>query len=125
MAQKKRLSPNQKAELKTDLAGLKTITSYKPVKDEFKTSEVEMVDAQLDSLDEQISQAEAHLSDLRNQAADVGITYVKKMKGARQQVVAQYGDDSPEYEAVGGTRTSNRRRPVRRSQNGSNSTPNG
>lgn len=123
MAQKKRLSPNQKAELKADLAGLKTITGYRPVKDEFKTEAVIAVDEQLDSVDEQISQAEAHIADLRNQSADLGALYVKKSKGVRQQIIGQYGDDSPEYEAVGGKRTSNRATPRRRGTNGN--PPNG
>ena len=123
MPRKKRLSPNQKAELKNDWAGLKTITTYAPAQVEFKTNEVEAVDTQLDNMDDQISQAEAHLADLRNQAADIGVTYVKKLKGVRQQVVAQYGDDSPEYEAVGGTRTSNRRTGLHRGRD--NNTPNG
>jgi hypothetical protein len=124
MAKKKRLSPNQKAELKNDLAGLKTITDYKPTKDEFKTIEVETVDTHVDSVDEQIAQTEAHLADLRNQSADLGTLYVKKIKGVRQQVIAQYGDDSPEYETVGGKRTSNRRSPVRRINGGGGNTPN-
>lgn len=125
MAQKKRLSPNQKAELKGDLAGLKSVSTYKPVKDEFKTNDIEVVDTRLDSLDEQISQAEAHLADLRNQAADTGAEYVKKVKGARQQIIAQFGDDLPEYEAVGGTRTSNRKSPVRRTNGGKSITLSG
>lgn len=125
MPQKKRLSPNQKAELKGDFAGLKSITSYKPSKDEFKTSDIEAIDTRLDNLDEQISQAEAQLADLRNQAADTGAEYVKKMKGARQQIVAQFGDDSPEYEAVGGIRTSNRKSPVRRATSGKSNPPTG
>lgn len=125
MAQKKRLSPNQKAELKGDLAGLKTITTYNPSNIELKTEAVVAVDEQLDSVDEQIAQAEAHLADLRNQSADLGASYVKKMKGVRQQTIAQYGDDSPEYEAVGGKRTSNRATPRRRNVSGGNNTPNG
>lgn len=117
MAQRKRLSPNQKAELKADLAGLKTIISYNPAKNELKTSEIEAIDTQLDSIDEQIVQTEAHLADLRNQSADIGSLYTKKIKGVHQQIIAQFGDDSPEYEAVGGKRTSNRAAPRRRSRN--------
>lgn len=122
MAKKKRLSPNQKAELKNDLAGLKAITTYNPTKDEFKTAVIETVDNELETLDDEIAQAEAHLADLRNQAADKGKEYIKKMKGARQQIIAQFGDDSPEYEAVGGTRTSNRKlpRPRGRGENSNN-----
>jgi len=109
MAQKKRLSPNKKAELKGDLAGLKGITDYNPTRQEFKTAEIVMVETELDNLDDRIASLEAELTDLRNRSADKGELFAAKMKGARQQVVAQFGDDSPEYEAVGGTRISNRR----------------
>ena len=125
MAQKKRLTPNQKAELKGDLAGLKTVSGYKSAKAEFNLAEVVTVDEQLDGVDEQISQAEAQLADLRNQAADLGASYTQKVKGMRQQIVAQFGDDSPEYETVGVKRTSNRKTPARRGKNGSNVKPNG
>jgi hypothetical protein len=123
MAQKKRLSPNQKAELKADLAGLKTIADYRPAKDEFKTADVVVVDEQLDTVEEQISQTKAHLSDLLNQSADLGALYLKKSKGVRQQVIGQYGDDSPEYEAVGGKRTSNRRSGLKRGNASNNGAP--
>lgn len=122
MPRKKRLSPNQIAELDDDFAGLKSIPDYNPVKEEFKVSEIEPVKAALAAKNDEISQKEAEISELRGEAADIGGLYVKKMKGARQQIVAQYGDDSPEYEAVGGTRTSNRRRSARRGTGGN--TPN-
>ncbi|MBM3271349.1 MAG: hypothetical protein FJZ01_27250 [Candidatus Sericytochromatia bacterium] len=35
-------------------------------------------------------------------------------KQARDAVVGQYGDDSPQYAAVGGTKRSERKRPVRK-----------
>ena len=120
MARKKRLTPNQRAELKDDLAGLKSISNYNPAKPEFRAEIVEGYDNELDELEIQIAQTEAHLSDLRNQAADKSVQLLKGMKGARQQVIAQFGDDSPEYESVGGTRTSNRR-PPKRKPKGNNS----
>ena len=39
MARKKRLSPNQLADLKDDFAGLKTIQDYAPAKNEFTGSQ--------------------------------------------------------------------------------------
>jgi hypothetical protein len=125
MAKKKRLSPNQLAKLKNDYAGLKTIQNYNPPKDEFKTTEVEKTDNKIDSLLELEAQKEAELSDLRNQIADTGTEYTQVMKGVRQQVVAQFGDDSPEYESVGGIRTSNRKSGLHRGKEGNDKTPNG
>jgi hypothetical protein len=125
MAKKKRLSPNQKAELKRNLAGLKTIANYAPTNPEFKTEAVEAVDEQLDVKDDEIDQTEAHMDELRGESADIGDVYSKKMKGVRQQVIAQFGDDSPEYEAVGGIRASNRKSGLHRGKGDNNDTPNG
>lgn len=41
-------------------------------------------------------------------------TLQAQRKLARQAVVGVFGDDSPEYAAVGGTRRSERKRPVRK-----------
>lgn len=125
MARKKRLSPNQKAELKRNLAGLKTITGYAPTKPEFSVEAVDTVDTQLDAKDEEIDQTDALMDELRGESADIGESFVKKMKGVRQQVVAQFGDDSPEYEAVGGIRISNRKSGLHRGTGGNDNPPNG
>ena len=122
MAKKKRLSPNQKAELKRHLAGLKTITNYAPVNTEFTLARAETIDEQLDAKDGEIDIHDARGDELRGESADIGQDYSKFMKGVRQQIVAQFGDDSPEYEAVGGVRVSNRRSGLHRGNGGN--TPN-
>ena len=50
MARKKRLSPNQLAELKSNFAGLKSVQGYSPIKDEFKVTAIEPVETALDNL---------------------------------------------------------------------------
>jgi len=125
MARRRRLSPNEKAELKRNLAGLKTITNYAPTNPEFAAAAVEAVDEQLDAKDEEIDQVEAQMDELRGESADIGDTFNKKMIGVRQQVVAQFGNDSPEYEAVGGIRVSNRKSGLHRGKGGNDDTPNG
>jgi hypothetical protein len=122
MAKKKRLSPNEKAKLKRDLAGLKTITDYVSSNPEFSAEMVEAVDTRLDAKDQEIDQFDARRDELRGESADIGALYVAKLKGVRRQVVARYGDDSPEYEAVGGTRASNRKSGLHRGNGGE--TPN-
>ena len=123
MAKKRRLSPNALAKLKDDFAGLRGITDYRPTKSEYDVATIQTVDTTYDDLLDEEARAEAHLADVRNQIADNGTEYTLKMKGSRQQVIAQYGDDSPEFEAVGGKRTSNRRTGGRRGSG--NNTPNG
>jgi len=63
------------------------------------------------SLLAQIDATEAQLTDLRNQrhAACAGVW--DKVKRVRAAMKGVYGDDSSEYEMVGGTRRSERKRP--------------
>lgn len=108
MAQRKRLSPNQLAEVKASFEGLKSIAGYAPVKPEYKVSEIQPIEAAIDDLTKQEAQMLARLGDLRDQIADKGTAFAQKMKGAAQQVIAQFGDDSMEIQALGRKRTSER-----------------
>lgn len=108
MAKKTRLSPNKLADLKADFAGLKTIGDYAPMNAEYKVSEIQPVETAIDELTEQEAQLVAQLGEVRDQIADKGTLFMQKMKGAGQQVIAQYGDDSPEIQKLGRVRSSER-----------------
>ncbi len=108
MARKTRLSPNKLAEVKSSFAGLKTIGDYKSVKPEFEVSLIQAVETAVDDLTLQEAQLSAQLDDVRDQLADKGKEFTQKMKGAAQQVIAQYGDDSAEIQKLGRKRTSER-----------------
>ncbi len=108
MARKIRLSPNKLAEIKGSFAGLKTIPDYKPVKAEFEVSLIQAVETTVDELTLQEAQLSAQLNDVRDRLADKGKEFTQKMKGAAQQVIAQYGDDSPEIQKLGRVRSSER-----------------
>ncbi len=108
MAKKARLSPNQLAEVKASFEGLKSIGNYAPVKAEFRISEIEPVEAAIDDLTAQEAQLLAQLGGVRDQLADRGTEFSQKMKGAAQQVIAQFGDDSAEIQKLGRKRTSER-----------------
>ena len=108
MARKTRLSPNKLAEVKNGFAGLKSISEYKPVKAEFEVSAIQAVETAVDDLTLQEAQLSAQLNDVRDQLADQGKEFTQKMKGARQQVIAQFGDDSAEIQKLGRIRTSER-----------------
>jgi len=56
-----------------------------------------------------ISSAEAQLTDLRNQRDAVYDALWEMLKRIRAAVKGNYGDDSSEYEMVGGTRLSDRK----------------
>ncbi len=71
-------------------------------------TQAQSVQAQLDALD-------AQLTDLRNQRDQLYATVWDKVKRVRSGVKANYGDDSSQYEVIGGTRKSDRKKPVRKS----------
>jgi len=62
----------------------------------------------------QITSLEIQLIDLRNQRDDLNAGIWDTVKRVRAGVKAIYGDDSSQYEMVGGTRLSERKAPVRR-----------
>jgi hypothetical protein len=65
-------------------------------------------------LETDISKLEAQLIDKRNQREVIYLGMWDKLKRVRAGVKANYGDDSSQYELVGGTRTSERKPPTRR-----------
>jgi hypothetical protein len=62
----------------------------------------------------QMNALEAQLTDLRNQRDTLYEAMWDKVKRVRNGVKANYGDDSSQYEMVGGTRTSERKSPSRK-----------
>lgn len=108
MAKKTRLSPNKLAEVKASFAGLKTIGNYAPMNAEFAISAIQPIEAEIDELLAEEAQKMAELAVLRDRIADRGTLFSQKMKGANQQVVAQFGDDSTEVQKIGRKRTSER-----------------
>ena len=69
---------------------------------------MEAVETALDGFTAEESQLLVRLGDVRDAIADKGTELLQKLKGAGQQVIAQFGDDSPEIQALGRIRTSER-----------------
>jgi len=65
------------------------------------------------TLEAQITTLEAQLTDKRNQRDALYAAMWDKVKRVRNGVKATYGDDSSQYEMVGGTRLSERKPPKR------------
>ena len=65
-------------------------------------------------IQEQLTNLENQLTNLRNRRDAVNLSLWDKVKRARAGVKATYGDDSSQYEMVGGTRLSERKPPARR-----------
>jgi hypothetical protein len=65
--------------------------------------------AQVDPILTQMSALNAQMTDQRNQRDDVYSTLWQYLKTVRTSVKGQYGDNSSQYEMVGGTRMSERK----------------
>ena len=63
----------------------------------------------LTALDLQIAGMEAQLADRRNQRETMAVSLWDKVKRVRNVVKGTYGDDSSQYEMVGGIRMSERK----------------
>lgn len=66
------------------------------------------------ALQVELDAMDAQLVDLRNKRDEVHAELWDKIKRVRNSVKGIYGDDSSEYEMVGGTRRSERKSPIRR-----------
>ena len=64
----------------------------------------------------QMNALESQLTNLRNQRDTLYAELWDKVKRVRSGVKANYGDDSSQYEMVGGTRLSERKSPVRKAK---------
>ena len=67
------------------------------------------------TLDAQITSLELQLTNARNQRDALYSGLWDKVKRVRSGVKANFGDDSSQYEMVGGTRLSDRKSPSRKS----------
>ena len=96
------------------LGGLKTITpkpNFGPALDmDNYEREVEALEAKLETYHETLSL----LDRLQNELDEAEARIKDKNKRMLAATGAQYGPDSNEYEAVGGTRESDRKRPTRK-----------
>ena len=77
-------------------------------------AELETTLARGEALRQEIASLETQLTDLRNKRDDVYAAGWKEVTRLRAGVKAIYGDDSSEYEMVGGTRLSERKPRARR-----------
>ncbi len=89
------------------LEGMKQITPSLTV-DGWTATDLEADLASAASIPNQMASLKGQLTTLRNQRDDIYNAIWSKVKRVRQAVKGLYGDDSNQYELVGGTRTSER-----------------
>lgn len=116
--QTRRLNPAQIQTNKKDLAALKNIPDYAPANPSYKVDAITAVDSELDTAGTLESQTIAAAAAARDDRVAVEWKHHNLMLGARDQVVAQFGRDSNEAQAVGLKKKSEYKSPGRKSTKG-------
>jgi hypothetical protein len=113
--QTRRLSPAQIQINKNDFAALKAITDYAPANSTYKVEAIQGVETDLNSKQQHEAQIAATQAAARDDAVAKEWEHHNLMLGARDQVVAQFGRDSNEAQAVGLKKKSEYKSPGRKS----------
>ena len=98
-------SPTLKADADV-LAAIKKMTGYAPAKADYAVAKLDTAQAALKTAADAFAQAEADWQTARDNHVAAQWVFHNGILGAKQQVVAQYGDDSNEAQAVGLTKKS-------------------
>ena len=105
--------------LKTDadaLAAIAKISDYKPANSNFALAKLTAASDALKEADDAFAQAEADWQAARDAHVAAQWAFHNAMLGAKKQIVAQYGDDSDEAQAMGLTKKSERAKPAARAK---------
>jgi hypothetical protein len=114
----KRLRPAQIEVDRASFAALQTITGYAPANAAFALAKITEAEAAVRSRQAAEAQAEAALAAARDAAVASEWEFHNLIIGAKDQVMAQFGRDSNEVQAVGRKKASERKAPVRRAKPG-------
>jgi hypothetical protein len=95
------------------LRALKAITSYKPVNPAYTVQAVASKHDAMKAAQEAEANAQDALAAARDAAVAAQWDYHNTVLGAKNQVVAQYGEDSDELASLGLKKKSERKAPVR------------
>lgn len=113
MAKRKKEATKQIIEARKRLAGAKGIDTSLDLGNGLKISvldeKIDEAQAALDSYNESLTLADTKLNDFNRINKELGELSGRFFNGA----ASKFGKDSSEYEAFGGTRQSERKRPVR------------
>ena len=102
----KRLNPTLLESDKVSLAALQAITGYAPANPAFALSALTTAQTELNAAQQAEAQAAAEAATARDNAVAKEWAFHNLMRGAKDQVVAQFGRDSTEVQAVGLKRAS-------------------
>jgi hypothetical protein len=96
------------------LAALAKISDYKPADSDYALAKLEGASQALKDAADAFAQAEADWQTARDANVAAQWAFHNAMLGGKQQVIAQYGDDSNEVQAIGLTKKSEYAKPARK-----------
>jgi hypothetical protein len=102
----KRLNPALVESDKTSFAALQAVANYAPTNPTYVMAAINTAQAELHAAQQMEAQAAAAAATARDNAVAKEWAFHNLMLGARDQVVAQFGRDSTEVQAVGLKRVS-------------------
>lgn len=113
--QSKRLPPRKVEADENGFAALQTILNYTPINSTYTVNAVRAAHEELQSLRSAEAQAQAQAQAARDNAVAKEWEFHNLMLGVKEQVIAQFGNDSDEVQAIGLKRKSEYKPPKRRS----------
>lgn len=113
MAQK-RANVERIAEDRKSLAALEKITAYAPRNPERAVAALKTLESEMDTEAERVAQLRAELAGALDNYHARASLFSTRMSEARDEVAVQFGRDSNEVQAVGRTKISERKTPVRK-----------
>ena len=116
--QSRRLPPAKIGADESGFAALESITGYTPINPAYTLDSVRAAHLELENLRRMEAQAAAALAAARESAVAKEWEFHNLMLGVKEQVIAQFGKDSGEVEALGLKRKSDYKPPKRRSSAG-------
>jgi len=114
--QNKRITPGVLEADKNSFAALQGLTAYAPANPAYAAAKLASAQAALASAQTTEAQAAAALATARDNAVAAEWEFHNLMLGVKDQVIAQFGRDSNEVQAVGLKKTSERKAPQRRKE---------
>jgi hypothetical protein len=114
----KRLRPAQIQTNKVNFAALKSIADYAPANPAYTVAAVSAAESEVNAAQEHEAQINAAATAARDDVVAKEWRHHNLMLGARDQVVAQYGRDSNEAQAVGLKKKSEYKKPGRKGGTG-------
>jgi hypothetical protein len=113
--QSKRLPPAKIGADESGFAALQAITGYTPINPAYTLNAVRTAHMELENLRRAEAQAAQALASARESAVAQEWEFHNLMLGVKEQVIAQFGKDSDEVQALGLKRKSDYKPPIRKS----------